>query len=298
MKIVAISMSYNEGPWIYKNLQHIYDLVDELLIFEGTVSPFNDQAAHSIDGTRDEIARFLDDYGIVKIKYWSPEKNNSIRTREHYEAWVKNELLKRSNIEHGDIIWMVDADEFYKPQAVTNIISMFQKNDSLLHVPIEEYQFAYNMNLWFKAGHDGRFMRYIKGSQYSGSQHLITPDGKDLSRENKNGRLPREQSQMYHLCWVKHPLLIKEKVLTFKRPSFTAWYNNCYLRWPINSKLAYNNNRILSRPMGWPGGGFCEGQTEPLQEFDGTLPECLQNIDVNWISYIQENIEKLIIGEE
>jgi hypothetical protein len=296
MKVIAISMSYNEGPWIYKNLQHIYDLVDELLIFEGTVSPFDDQAAHSIDNTRDEIARFLDDYGTTKIKYWSPQKNDSIRTREHYEAWVKNELLRKSNIEHGDLIWMVDADEFYKPEAVTSIIRMFAENDNLLHLPIEEYQFAYSMHLWFKAGHDGRFMRYIKGAQYSGSQHLIAPDGRDISRENKNGRLPREQSQMYHLCWVKHPLLIKEKVLTFKRPSFTAWYNNCYLVWPGNPELAYQNNARLSQPQGWPGGGFCEGQTEPLVPFTGSLPNCLTELDDDWGLYVLNHNKELKIG--
>lgn len=295
MKTIALSMAYNEGPLIYKNLAHIYDLCDQLVIFEGTVSPFDDQPAHSTDNTVEEIERFIADFGTDKVVFWSPDKNNDIDRRENYEGWVKNEMLKRSAIEHGDLIWMVDVDEFYKPEGVQRAIEAFRKDDKLEHLPIEEYQFAYSMLLWFKAGHDGRYLRYVDGCYYTGSQHLIYPDGRDISRENGANRLPRELSQMYHLCWVKHPKLIREKVQTFKRPSFTLWYNECYLKWPFSPEVAYENNTRLSRPRGWAGGGFCEGQTEILRPFGGELPECLKDIDVNWVQYILDNVEELRI---
>lgn len=297
MKTIALVMAYNEQDLIYRCLQNIYDVVDQIILFHGTVSPFGDQAEVSTDNTSGQIGKFLQDVSFKrgnKVLHWSPRKNTSIKTREEYEGWVKNEMLKMSCIEHGDLIYMVDVDEFIFPDNICRIIERFKRDDKILHVPIGEYQFAYNMRLEFKASHNGRFMRYHKDAKYGGSQHYIYPDGKDISKD-QTYFMPREESQMFHLCWVKSPELIKQKVLTFRRLSFVAWYNACYLVWPRDPQAAYQNNISISRAYGWPGGGFCEGQKEPLVEFTGKLPEVLNGYNPDYLEYIKENYERLKI---
>jgi len=296
MKTIALILSYNEEELIERCLANIYDLVDQIIIFEGTLSPFDDQPLRSQDKTDDRIQSFMILYDRQnKIRYWRPEKNNDIRSREQYEAWAKNEMLAMSNIESGDLIYMVDVDEFFKQDHLEYIISYFKREPSLNHAVVEEYQFAYTMLLYFSASHNGRFLRYVKGAKYSASQHFIYPGGTDISKK-VDYIFKREICPMFHYCWVKPPELIRQKVLTFKRPSFTNWYNNCYLVWPQNPRIAYENNKALSQVYGWPGTGYAEGQTEPLVFFSETThPIVLNGFEPDYMEYIRQNYNMLKI---
>ena len=120
-------------------------------------------------------------------------------------------------------------------------------------------------------------MRYQTGSKFGNTNHFITVEGVDVTK-NLGLIIPREVSGVAHLCWVKHPLLIREKVISFQRHSFTHWFNTRYLRWPGNP-----DNR-----------GFAEGQREPLVEYKGKLPveirdiqdDYLEELEQNWTSYL------------
>lgn len=294
MKIVSIHLAYNEGNLIYKNLLHLYDFIDEMLVWEGTLSPFSDQPIHSTDNTIEEIQRFIKEKDTKnKIKLFTTDKILANK-REECEAIAKNIMLAGSNIENGDLLTMIDVDEFYLPEGFYNITEMFRNYNDMESLWVEEYQHAYRIGLCFDAEHQGRFMRYKIGAKYTASQHFFYPnDKRDIS---KIGQLwPRRLTGFHHLCWVKHPTLIREKVLTFKRQSFTYWYNNCYLAWPFDPETAYHNNRNISVANGWSGLGYAEGQDGRLYEFKGELPKALEGYSPDWTGYIKEHYNELRI---
>jgi hypothetical protein len=284
MKTIALAMMYDEEAFAYKSLQNIYNVVDQIIVSDISVSPFN-QPLHSSDNTFKEIQRFIKNEDIKnKIKIFKPHESLGTEKRENLEAICKNKMLKMSDIEDGDIIYMVDIDEFFLPECIEFIKSKFKKNDHMVHTRLYEKQFAYNMSLYFNSSHDGRFLRYRKGAFYTASQHFHhTVDGPDLTKIHTHD-IPREEVEFFHLCWVKHPLLLRNKVLTFKRPSFTNWWNFVFLCWPIDDQQAYKNNKTLPP---YHGTGFCEGMHEKLRQFEGELPEVLRDYNYDWLSYLR-----------
>lgn len=292
MKIVALCQCYNEEYYIYRALKQAYPFVDELVISEGCLSPFGGLSAHSTDGTRKEIERFIEredkDKKVRFIDAYTPEQK--VNNREKFEGLNKNNMLAHSSIEHGDLIYILDADEFFSHKTLGAIREKSSKNDKIVSIKCEEYQFAYNHSLCFDASHP-RWFRYVDGGHFSTTNHFIYPDGTNITRQ-PSWTTKREKFPFYHMCWTKHPWLIREKVISFNRPSFTAWFNNVYLVWPLAPKRAYENNKKIPPHFGT---GFCEGQHGPLYIFPNDLPVILEEIREDWMPYIVDNRKDLFI---
>ncbi len=293
MKVICLTQAYNEGMFMHQYLQCIYPLIDEWIITEGNISPFGNQSKRSNDNTRGEIKTFIELYDKKnKIKFYDAfEANLPPRNREDYEGLNKNFMLKKTSIEHGDLVVIGDCDEFWKEERFLQIVERFRNGDKLEHVPVEEYQFAYNLRTYFNAEHNGRFMRYVNGAKFGSTNHFIYPDGRDITKDYSS-LAKREDTGMCHLCWCKHPLQIREKVISFGRPSFTKWYNAVYLGYPFHGDDVYRINNMISPYF---GKGFAEGQHEKLQEFKGKLPWPLQNMHWDHTDYIKRHYDELII---
>jgi len=287
MQIICLTQAYNESTLMHKYMQWLYPLVDKWVITEGSLTPFGNLSIRSIDNTVRIINDFISMYDkknkiIFKNAIEPKIKPNN---REVYEGLNKQRMLDLAEPEHGDLIVIGDADEFWQKDRFMNIVDKFRKNDKINHVPIEEWQFAYNLRTAFKAEHNGRFFRYINGAKFTTTNHFVYPDGQDITR-NYEYLATRDETNMIHLCWTKHPELIRNKVLSFNRASFTQWYNNVYLVYPDSPELAYQNNKRIAPYFGT---GFAEGQHERLQEFTGTLPSVLTGMFKCWLSYIRKN---------
>lgn len=297
---IALIMAYDEGPFIYNNLLNHYDLFDVIVVFEGTCS-INSQPAHSSDNTIEEINRFIRGKDIKhKIKFISQDYRSykKFGNREELEGFIKQQMLLTAKPWHGDIICLIDADEFHNPESLYNEIEIVKNNDKINHLILEEWQFCYSLSLYVNASHESRVWRFVNGAKYTNSNHIIYPDGTDISKD-RSYIIPREQSNFFHLSYFKYPNLIKNKVLTFNRHSFTQWYNNCYLLWPQSPEKAYENNRIISQHMGWEAkdnAGFLEGQCNKIEEFNRPILSILsQYACVDHRQYIINNIENLRI---
>ena len=284
MKVIALTQAYNEGLFIEPYIKHLLPLVDKWIITEGRLTPFGSLSERSTDCTRSFLEYFSqnDKTGKISVFDASPLPAPS---REQQEGTNKNFMLSRAAPEDGDLIFIGDVDEFWYPEKFLEIINLFRKNDKLNNVVVEELQFAYNTELCFKASHSGRFMRYRTGAKFGNTNHFIHSDGKDVSKQRKC-IIPRGGFPMCHFSWIKHPLLVREKVISFNRPSFTAWFNKVYLEWPTNPELAYKNNTSIPP---YHGTGFAEGQHEKLFKFIETLPDYALGINVDWIDYLKEH---------
>lgn len=293
MKVFGFCQAYNEGLFMHQALQWATKVVDQLIITEGRLTPFGNMPVHSSDDTRSTIENFKKLYDKQnKIQFYDAFVVNPPPTnREGYEGVNKNFMLKKSGAENGDLIFILDVDEFWHEENFNNVVEKFRRDDKLDHVPVEEYQFAYNLRHCFNAEHNGRFFRYIDGARFGSTNHFIYPGGRDVTRNYKH-LVPREDSRMAHLCWCKHPKLIKQKVESFNRPSFTMWYNMVYLGYPIHGDKVYELNQKIAP---YRGRGFAEGQHEKLYEFEGKLPWSIQNMDFDWADYIRRHHDELLV---
>lgn len=293
MQTIALMQAYNEGLFIHQQLSWLMDCVDEIIITEGCLSPFKNQSIRSCDSTRNSIKIFKETYDKNnKIKYYDAFIADPVpRNREGYEGLNKNFMLKKSSIEHGDLIYIADCDEFWDPNRFNSIMEKFKNDDKIRHIPVEEHQFAYGLKLCFNAEHNGRFLRYITGSKFGDTNHFIHPDVGDITKDYSH-LAKRSDTQMCHLCWSKHPSFVKQKVESFQRPSFTAWYNNVYLEYPDQKEAVYEINKRIGP---YYGTGFAEGQHERLHPFNGILPPVLRNMHLDWTNQIKIWHEELKI---
>jgi len=292
MRTIALCQCYNESLFIQKNILNVYNYVDEIVISEGCLSPFGNLPQSSSDNTCDKIIDLMDNQDPQnKIKYVTAYATDKpIGNREQWEGLNKNKMLEASSIEHGDTILILDADEFFSPSSLCNIPELFRKHNKIRHVRCEEYQFAYNLKLQFKASH-GRWMRYVDGAKFGNTNHFFWPDKQDITKR-PDIFTNRDDFPFFHLCWAKHPILIREKVLSFNRPSFISWFNMVYLEYPFCSDLAYKNNSIIHP---YYGVGYAEGQSQKLYEYNGVLPETLSDLEIDWMPYIIEHKKELLI---
>lgn len=287
MRVIALAQCYNEELFIRRNLNNVKDLVDRVVVTEGVLSPHGDLRRASEDGTYDEIVRFVEQEDskcdVLFLESWGSLESS----REAWEGRNKNMMLRESGVEDGDVIYILDADEFIPPNVLEDVVDRFKRDDSLNCVRMREKQFAYGFSWYFPSSHP-RFFRYREGSRFGTTNHFKHPNGVDLSR-----RPDLDVDGMFHFCWSKHPLRVREKVLSFNRPSFTAWFNQVYLVWPSDPERAYANNKLIPP---YHGTGFTEGMHEPLRMNNDPLPrEVSDLIDVDWTEYVTENAGKLRI---
>ncbi len=331
MKVVALCRAYNEELFVRRNLEHVYDFVDQIVIAEGSVTPFGNLPQQSTDGTWKEILDFMREknpsvdtwafnhHGEVRGKTETVcmvdeeeiELNHGVRAegkiaamptwqgrmsnREIGEGNTNNLLLSYADLEDGDLIYNLDCDEFIPHDVLEHVIESFRKDDSMECIKMNEKQFAYGFKSFFNSSHP-RFFRFRPGRFFTTCSNFVKKVGK--GKEAKNVKLSSKPDKivdgMLHFCWSKHPMLVREKVLSFNRPSFTRWFNEVYLVWPLDPQKAYENNGKIPP---YHGSGFAEGMHEPLGEFEGELPECLADIaGTDWTGWLRENSESLKIG--
>lgn len=335
MKIVALCQAYNEELFIRRNLENVHDLVDQIVVTEGALTPHGSLPQQSTDRTWREILEFMrmkDDtpvedrwettrHGILRKKsehatiggedfFFNhgvrslgkitamPACQDEAQTREKWEGNNKNMMLGCADLEDGDLIYILDCDEFIPRSKLEEIFEYFRQNPHANCARMREKQFAYGFKWWFPSSHP-RFLRYKKDRHFATTNHFIenvfdTSCENNVRKVNITRNVDVEFDGMLHFCWSKHPLLIREKVVSFNRESFTRWFNEVYLVWPTDPKKAYSNN---SKIPPYHGIGFTEGMHEPLRDSEVELPEVVADIaDTCWLDWIREHADTLRIG--
>jgi len=273
MRTIALLQVYNEATFVERAILNRLPYVDRIIVTEGRLTVFGNMSMRSTDGTREIVERLARDH--EKVVLLDPLPENAFSTcnnRERCEGINKNYMLDNSGIEHGDIVHVLDADEFYTPDGIMWIIEQFRKDDSKRQCWPEEWQFAYNLKLSFKARHGSRFLRFINGAHFGHTNHFFHGNY-DLVKD-KSFIVPRSISGVCHLSWNKHPSLIREKVVSFNRPDFTAWFNNVYLRWPSSGGHFLNNQSLQAHKLPLP------------KELEDFTDDFYSEIKANWRSYL------------
>jgi hypothetical protein len=133
-------------------------------------------------------------------------------------------------------------------------------------------------------------MRYLDGAKFGDTNHFFI-DGRDITKDYRYLQ-KREDTNMWHLCWSKRPECIREKCISYNRPSLETWFNFVYLNWPFRAEAAYHNNSLIPPYFGT---GYAEGQHEILQKYDNKMPDALIGMDLDWTEFIKTYAKALKI---
>lgn len=176
VKLVAAIQVYNEEEFIQLNLDAHYQKFDRLLIIEGAVknnaSARSIQNFHSTDKTLDIIKSYPDPSNKIKLiqidRYW-----------ESLEE-MKNRFLEELN--SGDILCIIDADEFYHENDIDRIRKAFDLYPWISEIIVSFRHFYGDFNHIAKPAPDWscqhqRIIKFQKGMKYLSHPILTDSDG-------------------------------------------------------------------------------------------------------------------------
>ena len=128
MKLTANIMVYNEEFWISKQLPHIYDFFDEIIICDGC-EVNNTPNSHGFFTPNDNGLSSDNTKGVIEA---FPDPDNKIRYIEHGVCGNKLELNKiMYDKSTSDYVWLIDADEFYLLDKMSGIKKYLIENTEI-----------------------------------------------------------------------------------------------------------------------------------------------------------------------
>lgn len=122
MKISFCLIAFNEAGTLRANLEHLYPHAHEIIVCEGSIALLRDElglAPRSDDGTLEILASFPD-----------PQRKLHVIQRD----WTDKNEMSAAYAERvtGDLLWHVDADEFYDDYAFDAVPREFSDPELLV----------------------------------------------------------------------------------------------------------------------------------------------------------------------
>ena len=180
MTTIAYIMNIINGePFTKYQLDSIYRFANQIIIVEGAYKNFSHAATeggHSLDSTLQSIRNYPDPKNIIKL----------ISDDGFYDerAEMCNVLLDYVT---SDVIWQLDADEFYLPETHNYIKKCFSEDPELDRVSFHFYNFFASLNYRI-VGYEARQLhnvnrvhRFHKGDRWLSQRPptLSTCDGRE-----------------------------------------------------------------------------------------------------------------------
>lgn len=240
-------MFYNELEILKIRLEEIYDMVDYIIIVEGTKTHNNtDKPLYfkdniiTFDKYKDKIIHIVTDFTekFEFCKYINVANDNWFR--ENYQRECIQNAIKTLNLDDNDIIITTDCDEIPKRNLLENIKNgKIEIKDGVYS--IEMILYYYNIELttnrkWYSA----KLLNYKTYKQF----RLLT----DI-RFSKFKRLPNAG---YHLSYFGDVNFIKNKVESFAESiEYTEegkninYLTECY----NNGILHFNKEKLIYIPL-------------------------------------------------
>ncbi|MHA1293751.1 MAG: hypothetical protein ACTSQJ_13920, partial [Promethearchaeota archaeon] len=148
MKIIGLLTAWACEDWIKFSIEQALNLVDELIISIGAF----DKYFKIIEDNTFKIARRYSNN--PKVKFIETICNLK-ETRKNNRCATLNRMLKASvNIKTGNLIWILDADEFYSKDSIQEIKNYIYNNNEFDAIRIKDRFFCINMNYYVDASHE------------------------------------------------------------------------------------------------------------------------------------------------
>jgi len=243
IKISYVMNVLNGEPFIKYQLDSIYSHAYEIIIVEGAYRKFAHSATvegRSTDNTVEIISSYPDPENKIVL----------VQNPGFYDDRLDmcNEFLQRVT---GDVIWQVDADEFYLDSTHTYVYDLFSTDPELDRVCFNFYDFFGSLDYFIKGyehiGLDNirRVHRYKKGEKW------LDQRPPTLSSNNQEKVIRKEitGSQMQikgHMMF--HPTLLFDSQVMDKYQYYSSISSsiNKPNKWIVNVWQKYNNKFNVS----------------------------------------------------
>jgi hypothetical protein len=241
MRISFCLIAYNEAVTLAANLRSLYTTAHEIIICEGSIALLRKQlglATRSDDGTCELLEAFPD-----------PQRKLRIIQREWQD---KNEMSAAyAQVATGDLIWHVDADEFYDDAALAGVPREFERDPALLTLDVPMYVF-WKSPQWVLATADGddrwfRYARVLRRTPGMSVRHIPVRrviEGR-VDESGRRGPLD-DRIVAWHYAWNDDARVRTKMELYARRDSSTTradWLQEVWDRWTHDSP-----------PSDWPDG--------------------------------------------
>lgn len=141
----------NEEEYLEKNLHQHYNSADEIVIVEGADALYPPRSVTPDGLSTDKTAEIVRSF---------PDPDNKIRFIQH--GWTKRgganakcELRNRylEGVTERTLLWVIDADEFYKPEEATAVLSTLAKHPKIAAYQIPQIHFWHNLSQFITGGY-------------------------------------------------------------------------------------------------------------------------------------------------
>jgi len=272
MKIIGLMPAWACEDWIEYAIKQALDIVDELII---SIGAYNQYFNKLEDNTYNFAKKYFNDKKVKYVKsFYDPlrdERENNCRNT--------NRMLQASdNIEIGNIIWLLDADEFYSRESIKEILNFINSNEEFDYIENASREFLINMDYYVNTIH-GRLWKITNKNCYFVPTHKIIPPPKKpvvLLKDNP----------MFH-----YSLLIGEQYKithwTLDNNYISAlWYKKIYENYePNREKYWMKKNEDLTGKYGfWFDNLLIEKNGHGVFKYEGKHPELIENSELRSIS--------------
>lgn len=265
MKLSFCSIIFNEALTLEAHLEHLYPHAHQLIVCEGSIALLREIAGaplRSDDGTLDLLNEFYDPDGKLHVIQHDWQDKNQMAAA----------YARRCT---GDLIWHVDADEFYDDHALAAIPAEFDDPQLLtLNVPMYVFWKSPDFVLADEQGNDRwfRYARVLRRTPGMDVQHLPVRRIFDGRIDDSGLRDPFDpRIAAYHYAWNDEARVRLKMRLYAQRDARTTrpdWIQNVWDRWSPDSANADWPDGLHPSTLWrlWP------------QQFTGPHPRCVADL--------------------
>ncbi len=281
MKIIGLLSAWASEDWIQYSIEQALGLVDELII---SIGPYNEYFKMIGDKTFEKASKYFDN---KKIKFVNTIclSNKKI---SHNRCATLNQMLQVSeNVEIGNLIWLLDVDEFFTVEAINEIREFIINNEDFDDIHLCGRLFGINFNYYVET-HLHRIFKIRSKNTYFRPTQSIEPKPEKTAVLLKN-------NPMFH-----YSLLTGEQQrgiywLSEDRFKGMLWYMKIYKNYdPFNQNYWMEKNLKLTGNYGFWLFSWdiknkiflnkIKNSNESLIKYCGKHPELLENSSLRSIS--------------
>lgn len=233
MTISFCLIAYNEAVTLEANLRSLYPHAHEIIVCEGSVALLRQQLGapkRSDDGTCEMLASFPDSQHKLHViqRAWS-DKNEMSAAYAEYAT--------------GDLIWHVDADEFYDAHTLAAVAREFADDASLSTLDVPMYVF-WKSPSWVLATAEGddrwfRYARVLRRTPGMSVRHIPVRRIVGGVVDESGRRGPRDPRIVgWHYAWNDDARVRTKFALYSRRDARTTranWLRDVWERWTPDS---------------------------------------------------------------
>ncbi len=265
MRISFCLIAFQEGKTLRANLDHLYPYAHEIIVCEGSIALLRESlglSSRSSDGTCEMLEEYPD-----------PERKLRVVQRDWRD---KNEMSAAyAELATGELIWHVDADEFFDDYSFQAIPREF--DDPALNTLIVPHVVFWKSPAWVLATADGeerwcRVPRVLRVNRGMSVRHIPVRRVVAGAVDESGMREPRDPSiNTWHYAWNDDARVRTKMTLYSTRDANTTrpgWVEQVWDRWsPANSQADFPDGVHPAKALRlWP------------RYYRGTHPDCVREI--------------------